>query len=135
MCLLLIFAYMKRMFWPVHWSLCTIDVLHFDSGSHYFLKIIWLLILRTSVLSSLLKVLSFRFSTEWTSLLLVEIPCILFSKGNTIRKVPVLHHCCDSIHSCCISKCFCVSWIKFMNLVVSFLATVVLNNKEFTHMP
>lgn len=116
-CLLLIFADTKRMFWPVHWSLCLIYFL-------YFLTIIWLLIIRTSVLRILLKVLIFKFSTEWTSVLLIEMPCILFLKGNTIRKVPILHHCYDSIHSCCISKCFCVSWIKFMNLIVSFLAIV-----------
>lgn len=34
------FAVTKRMFWPIHWSLCMVGVLHFDSGSHCFLTMI-----------------------------------------------------------------------------------------------
>lgn len=59
-------------------GLCTKDVVHCGSGNHYFPTVIWLLILRTSVLSILLKMP--------TSVLLVEVPWLLFSGGVTVRR-------------------------------------------------
>lgn len=58
-------------------GLCTGGIVHCDAGNHYFPTVIWLLILRTSVLSILLGML--------TCVLWVEIPRLLLS-GGTVRR-------------------------------------------------